>query len=240
MKKLNFYLVISLVGLAVFLSSCEKEDTSKDIIITFENVKLNAEGFQNNFPDGLILEDVNFYNDFEDFGVFAYWEGFAVSNNTDRETAGYDNQYSVYASSGAGGSKNFALVYSGFNEVSYCKFLENQEFNIKSLMINNSTYAALEIKNGGFGKKFEAGDWFKIIITGFDARGNETGKVEFYLADFRNGKSYICQEWTKVDLTNLGKVNKLEFTFASTDNDPVLGINTPEYACIDNIIYLAN
>ena len=104
-------------------------------------------------------------------------------------------------------------------------------------MINNTTYSFLAIANGDdFARKFDAGDWFKIIITGFSTNGNQTGKVEFYLADFRNGKSYICQEWTEVNLKSLGKVNKLEFTFESTDSGEY-GMNTPAYACIDDIIY---
>ena len=239
MKKLSFYLWVALAGAVMFFSSCEKEVEvikEKEVKISFENVVLNENGYQNDFPDGLILSDIDFYNYFDN--VWSSWEGFAVSNNTDRLTAGYGNEFSVYAPSAANGSEKFAIAYSGFNEVTNCQFAGNRELNFKSLMINNTTLTALALKDGLFSANaFGENDWFKIIITGFNANGNQVGKVEFYLADFRNGKSYICQEWTEVNLSALGKVNKLEFTFESTDNDPIYGMNTPGYACIDDIIY---
>lgn len=255
MKKINVYFLAAMASLFVF-SSCEKEIIREIEVpvevpievpviidreiqrISFESVQLNADGYQNNFPNGLILSDVDFYNYFDE--VWSSWEGFAVSNKTDRETAGYGNEFSVYGTGGANGSEKFGVVFAGFNETSNCKFLGNQEFKFESLMINNSTFAALEIKNGSaFCRKFENDDWFKIIITGIKANGTEAGKVEFYLADFRAGKMFICQEWTKVDLSGLGKVNKLEFTFESTDNG-MWGMNTPAYACIDDIIFSLN
>ena len=243
MKKLNYYLWLALVGVVVSFSSCEKEvikEVEKEVLvereiqrISFEYVELNESGYQNNFPDGLILSDVNFYNYKDEFS----WEGFAVSRLTDKTTQGWENQYSVYGDKGADNSEKFAVAFAGFNETTNLKFLSGQEFLFKELKINNSAYAALTVKNGdAFAKKFESGDWFKIVITGLKANGDETGKIEFYLADFRNGKSYICQDWTKIDLTSLGKVNKLEFAFDSTDTGE-WGINTPQYACIDNIIY---
>jgi len=239
MKKLNYFLVISLVGLSVFFTSCEREnETHRDVIITFENVELGEQGYQNHFPDGLILSDVDFYNHFyQSEQGWSFWEGFAVSRLTDRATVGMENQFSVYASSGAGGSAQFAVVYAGFLETTNARFLDGQEFQFRSLMINNTTWAVHALRDGSPpARAFRAGDWFKIIITGFDARGNETGKVEFYLADFRNGRSFILQEWARVDLTSLGEVNKLEFTFDSTDVGD-WGVNTPTYAAIDNIIY---
>ena len=249
MKKLSFYLFTAIAGSVFVFTSCEKEvevikEVKKEVIvekdtevqrISFEGVQLNEYCYQNNFPDKLLLSDIDFYNYFDDY--YFSWEGFAVSDNTDQLTAGYDNQYSVYAPNGANGSEKFAIAYSGFNEVTNLQFVGGQEFNFKSLMINNTTLVALALKEGLFSASaFGEDDWFKIIITGVNAAGSETGKVEFYLADFRNGKSYICQEWTKVDLTKLDKVNRLEFTFESTDNGD-WGMNTPGYACIDDIVY---
>ena len=245
MKKLNFYFVAALVAaFSVFFSSCQPEpDRYRDVIIMFEDVELGERGYKNDFPYGLILGDVDFYNHSGicEWGI-PVWEGFAVSRLTDRETPGFMNEFSVFASSGAGGSEQFAVIYYAGergNEVPSMRFLNNQEFKFRSLMVNNTTWAALDIKHGSdFSEPFENGDWFKLIITGFDAGGNETGIVEFYLADFRDGKTFVCQAWTRVDLSSLGKVNRLEFTFASSDVDPIFGINTPTYAAIDNIIYV--
>jgi len=63
--------------------------------------------------------------------------------------------------------------------------------------------------------------------------------IEFYLADYRfddNSKDYIVQNWTNLDLSSLGKVNKLAFRFSSTDNGS-WGMNTPSYVCLDNLKY---
>lgn len=238
-----FFLACISLSLVVF-SSCEEEEkivevpveVTKEVQrISFENVALGAEGYESNFPNGLVLADVDFYNNYDP--TYLSWEGFAVSKLTDKTTAGYDNQYSVYANGGADGSEKFALAYSGFYETTNIKFLSAQEFKFKELMINNSTLVALDMKSGSsFSKQFAAGDWFKLIIKGIKANGSEAGKVEFYLADFREGKTFICEDWTKVDLTSLGEVNKLEFTFDSTDKGEY-GMNTPAYACIDNIVY---
>ncbi len=242
MKKLHFYFFAVITGSALIFSSCEKEEVIKEVEketevqrISFESVELNNDGFQNNFPDGLLLSDADFYNHFDE--TWSSWEGFAVSSNTDQLTSGYDNEYSVYAPSGANGSEKFAIAFQAFNGTTNCQFIGNQEFKFKSLMINNSTLTLFALEDGlGVTRALGVNDWFKIIITGRDTDGNQTGKTEFYLADFRDGKSYICREWTEVDLTGLGKANKLEFTFESTDNGD-FGMNTPGYACIDDIIY---
>jgi hypothetical protein len=237
MKKLN-YLFAVLTAVA-FFSSCEDEtikevEVNKDVQrISFEYVELNENGYQNNFPEGLILSDVGFYNHYEE-EAYIYWEGFSVSDNTDKTTTGYENQYSVYANSGANNSEKFAVAFAGFYETTNLKFPGTQEYTFKSMMINNSTYAALYMKEGD--TKYEAGKWFKLIITGFDGEGNEKGKVEYYLADFTNGKSFICSDWTSLNLSSLGKVNKLEFSFDSNDTGDY-GINTPQYVCVDDIIY---
>ena len=105
-------------------------------------------------------------------------------------------------------------------------------------MLTNNTYAALAIKNGyGLATKFSTGSYYKVTITGISTGGTSTGSVDFYLADFRNGKSFICKDWTKVDLSSLGTVTKLIFTFTSTDTG-TYGINTPAYVCVDNIVYV--
>ncbi|GHT58198.1 hypothetical protein FACS18945_3860 [Bacteroidia bacterium] len=238
MKRINYYLWIALAGAMVFFSSCEKDEDRKEVKISFEDVALNENGYQNSFPDGLILSDVDFYNYSDEWS----WSGFAVSNNTDSVTAGYGNQYSVFGASGANGSQKFAVAYDGWYEgasyeTTYCQLPAGQAHQFKGLWVNNATVTALDMRNGsGFSKKFAAGDWFKIVITGFAENGTKTADAEFYLADFRNGKNFICNQWTFVDLSKLGKVNKLGFAFDSSDTGDY-GVNTPKYACIDDIVY---
>ena len=78
-----------------------------------------------------------------------------------------------------------------------------------------------------------AGDWFKLTIKGYYLKA-ETAAVDVYLADFRNNKSFLMKDWQKVDLTALGKVDSVAFSFSSSDNGD-FGMNTPAYVCIDNI-----
>lgn len=168
------------------------------------------------------------YNAEWDFGS---WEGFAISSKTDSVTNGFGNQYSVIAGKGADGSSKFALAYdTAVITLSYI----NSYQTVKSVMLTNSTYAYHEMKNGSnFSKKFTNGDWFKVVIKGF-FNNNKTGEIEFYLADFRDGKSIIIRDWTKVSLAALGKVEKITFSFDSSDKGD-FGINTPKYVCIDNL-----
>ena len=70
---------------------------------------------------------------------------------------------------------------------------------------------------------------------GIDEQGESTGTVEFYLADYRDGKADAVSEWTWVDLTSLGpNVSRLEFQLESTDVGD-FGMNTPAYFAIDNL-----
>ena len=138
----------------------------------------------------------------------------------------------MYSKGGANGSKQFAVAYVA-EEVSNFQFQDGMEKTIQSVMVNNSTYTYLSLRNGDkFSEAFETDDWFKLTFTGYNAKGNKTGVKEFYLADFRNGKIYICSDWTKVELSSLGNVNKIEISLSSSDK------GTPSYVCIDDLVYI--
>lgn len=84
-------------------------------------------------------------------------------------------------------------------------------------------------------------DFFQLIVRGTDGQGGYTGAVEFYLADFQdddNSLDYIVDEWTWVDLSSLGNVAGLEFSFDSSDTGDY-GINTPLYFAMDDLEYTA-
>ena len=78
-----------------------------------------------------------------------------------------------------------------------------------------------------------------MTIIGYNAAGDSVKSLDFFLADYRfadNSKDYIVDKWTVVDLTALGKVNKLTFRFSSSDNGDY-GMNTPAYVCLDDLQY---
>lgn len=166
------------------------------------------------------------------------WSGFAASNHTDATTAGYGNQYSAITGKGVDGSSAYAVGYPV--AVSTILF---KETTVSELYVTNSTYAYWSMKNGDdYAKKFGGDngteeDYFMLTIEGFDANSQSTGKVEFYLADFRSSdptKDYIVNTWKRVELKSLGKITRLEFSLTSSDNGD-WGINTPGYFCIDHV-----
>ncbi|MDR3651878.1 MAG: DUF4465 domain-containing protein [Paludibacter sp.] len=229
MKTSKLILAVSLFGLV--FTSCQNENNVQTTVVDFENVTLNSDSIWNgsDLTGSFISGNSTFMNSYN--ASWASWTGFSCSSKTDSVTTGYANQYSVIAASGALGSKKFAIAYDSA-AISIPKTFDY--YTIKSLYITNSTYAYHDIKNGSnFSKKFASGDWFKVIIKGY--KGNaQTGSIDVYLADFRNGKSTILKTWEKVDLSALGQVDLVTFTFDSTDKTAGW-INTPTYACIDNI-----
>jgi hypothetical protein len=177
------------------------------------------------------------------------WTGWVYSNETDTTTTGYENQYSVYGSGGQGGSSNFGISYIGIDYLSgsYKTIANDATLATPSTVVgayfNNTTYAALSMKFGDdFTKPFggdsgNVADFFKLIISGYDASGHKTGSVDFYLADYRfadNSLDYIVDAWTYVDLSSLGTVSRLSFDVDSSSKGDY-GINTPAYFAIDKL-----
>jgi len=235
MKSIKFLLSAAFV--AFLFSSCQPESNMPDsftvsTFVDFESVKLNADSIWNGSNgSGSFTTKVAAFNNKYNSTYFS-WSGFACSAKKDRVTAGYANQYSVSAGSGAAGSKQFAIAYG--TATMLCDSNSYGNFSIKSIGITNSTYAYLDMKNGSnYSKKFVAGDWYKVTITGY-LNNVKTAAVDYYLADFRNGKTFLPNTWNKVDVSALGNVDKVIFTFDSSDKGQ-WGMNTPAYACIDNI-----
>ena len=228
---------VVVAGLSVALTACNPETEVKTGMITFEDVALDTSGIFNgsngaySFSSGILTCPVLYM----EMNGFSWWTGIACSNHTNMDSVGLGNQYSVYAHSGANGSAKFALI--GTNGAP-CVF--QQPVDVKSLMINNSTYDYWALKEGndgaGYVTKFKAGDYFNVTVTGYDSTEVKTGQVVIPLAEFRNNQSYICSDWTKVSIEALGKVSMLTFTFDSSDKFGEW-LNTPTYVCIDNIVY---
>ena len=235
MKSIKFFLSAAI--LSFLFSSCQQETPLPDsftvsTVADFENVKLNSDSIWNGSDgSGSFTTKVATFNNSYNSAWFS-WSGFACSAKKDKITSGYANQYSVSAGSGASGSKQFALAYG--TATMLCEGNVYGNFSIKSIMLTNSTYTYLDMKNGSlYSKKFADGDWYKISITGY-LNNVKTASVDYYLADFRNGKTFLSNTWNKVDVSALGNVDKVIFSFDSSDKGQY-GINTPTYACIDNI-----
>ena len=212
-------------------------------VATFEDVALGEQGFWNGSDLSGEEDSGNYYGSFTS-SVFSFdniytaawgsYMGFACSSLTDTVTSGFTNQYIPKAGEGANGSAQFALAFDD-GAVFNCTYKEGYTNNtLKSVMVTNGTYVYNEIRDGGaYSKKFESGDWFKVTFTGYKGE-TETGSVDYYLADFRDGKTYINKEWVEVDLTPLSDATTVMITFDSTDKGQ-FGVNTPTYVFIDNL-----
>lgn len=234
--KRNLFLTAVLI--ALFSNAFNAQTT-----IDFESLTVPPEGYYNGSTDhsGTVnstetftyeLEDANFYVTYTQADGYGYWNAFAYSNQMDKTTQGWTN-YSSYADhtngGGANGSSNYIFSFGGDS------IMFDETVSIENAMFTNSTYAYLYMTDGS-GYIYTTDDYFILKITGILNDNTETGTVDFYLANFTNGNSYVIDDWTNVDLSSLGNVDGLKFSFASSDVGD-WGINTPTYYCLDDLQY---
>jgi hypothetical protein len=207
-------------------------------VADFENMNLGNQGFYNGSDNKGGFTSGNFRFTTNYTAQWDSWTGFAASTKTDVTTPGYANQYSAITGQGIAGTAGYAVAYP--SPVSTTTFKDTV---VSGVYVTNSTYAYLSMKFGDtYAKKFggDSGndqDYLVLTIEGFTSNNQSSGKVEFYLADFRNSdnsKDYILDSWKWIDLKSLGRISKLEFSLRSSDNS-ALGMNTPGYFCIDNL-----
>lgn len=192
----------------------------------------------------------------EGYGSWCYWcGGHAISNycSADIETyGGFQSQLTVYkkndvdptslfrAGGGHNGSDNFAVHFgyadnSGFglgeDALPTLTFADNVARVIDHMYVNNTTYALNCYMNGnGLTAKIGPDDWVAIVFTGY-VESEKSGEVKFFLC---NGPDNIITDWTKVDLSTLGKITKLVINITgSSDNG--YGFSQPAYFAYDDV-----
>jgi hypothetical protein len=228
------HIYLAIVATFLVFNAKSQSATTAD----FENLNLGTREFYNGSDKagGFTSGNFRFLTDYNE--SWNSWSGFAASVKTDFTTPGYGNQYSAITGKGVAGTPGYAVGYPV--PVSTVIF---QEAEVSGVYVTNSTYAYFSMKNGdAYSKKFggQTGndeDYFILTIEGFDTNNKSTGKVDFYLADFRNSTNsndYILDSWKWVNLKSLGRISKLGFSLRSSDNG-TWGMNTPGYFCIDNM-----
>ena len=167
------------------------------------------------------------------------WTGWAYSTTADVTTPGFGNQYSAF-SGGAGSGSAYAVAYLGFGAEPI--ELASGWRAPQSVKVTNTTYAGLAMRDGQDGfmnqTQFGQGDYYKLTFIGYDMAGQETGRVEVMLADYRGapGTHYVLSDWQQVDLQGLGTgVARIGLELESTDVG-TYGINTPTYVAIDDLV----
>lgn len=205
---------------------------------SFENMNLGTQGYYNGSDQSgsFLSGNFRFWNNYnKEWGT---WEGFAISNKTDKTTPGWSNQYSAITGKGVAGTPSYGVAYASPKATVTFK-----DTTVTGMYVTNSAYAYWSMKNGDdYAKKFggETGkddDYLILNIEGFNSDNVSTGKIEFFLADFgytNSTNDYILDSWKWVNLSKLGRISKLEFSMRSSDNGN-WGMNTPAYFCIDNL-----
>lgn len=201
------------------------------------------------FDDNFLPEESYFRGDSKDdvfysgsyafhvgyFPEFSAWSGYGMSNQTSTEFKGLDDQFHSSAGHGYSNSSNYCVAYPSGMYIDVTNSLDGDE--IGGVWVTNSAYAINSMSHGdSYGKAFETGDWFMATATGTAADGS-TKSVDFYLADYRSQdvtEHYMVQDWTWMDLSALGRVKKVTFTFKGSDTGK-FGLNTPAYICLDNL-----
>jgi hypothetical protein len=241
MRRLQTPFLAGLLGLGLLLVGT-RPAPAQTITIDFEDLYLDPESYYNGSDGagGFVSRGAFFNNNYN--AMFGSWKGWSYSNVTDVIHEGYQNQYSAYnlPDGGGDGAPNYGVAYN-FSPGDAVIYLPAGTAP-QSVRVTNTTYAGLSMLYGDmFAKKFGGvdgtdPDWFLLTIHGADDDWNETGRVHFFLADYRTENKYIIDQWTTVDLTPLGPATRLFFTLSSTDNDPIYGMNTPAYFAIDNLV----
>ena len=190
----------------------------------------------------------------EGYGSWCYWSGgHAVSNYVSGEISkygGFESQLTVYkkdvsglerTGGGHNGSNNFAVHYGyadnsgyGLTEASLpaLTFADGTARVIDHMYVNNMDYALnCYIDGNGLTAKIGDDDWVKLVATGYNAAGEKTGTASIYLC---NGPKNIMMDWTRWDLSGLGKVLKVTFNVTgSSDNG--YGFSQPAYFAYDDV-----
>lgn len=219
---------------------------AQETTVDFEDFGLQSEEFRNGsdgtqaFETELVSLPINFDD------TYSSWTGWALSTVTDNETPGFGNQYSAITGGGVDGSLTYATSY---NFLPNSLTLEESIFpngikELRGIYITNATYTYLSMRDGdAFAKKFGGADgndpdFFLLTIKGLNLE-MEADSVDVYLADYRfddNSEDYLLDEWMYVDLSNFSTGQDLSFHLSSSDVGQ-FGVNTPQYFCIDNIVF---
>ena len=211
-------------------------------VATFEDITVEEEGHisiddeEDDDRGSFVSGDYEF-----SFGCMSDWESwywYGYANSTATTYTSLDDQWNNIVGGGYAGSANYGVAYPGpWYGPAYVEVLNAEDGAvIPGFYITNTAWAYISMSEGKDAKKFEQGDWFKVTATGYDSDDNETGTVEFYLADFRSSNEaehYIVNDWRYFDLSSLGKVKKVKFELSSTDNGD-WGMNTPAYFAFDD------
>ena len=234
--KLIFVLAVTLLAAVSCLKSTNKQNFTWDVSFEEEGLKFHA-------------DDSTCFNSFVSFGNLIGFSavvsgeenenllgGFGICRGVDPTLTGTaaKTPYHCFAHPYLENEKTFAVFRQSGNMPE-----EQIIFNIPSaqstisprgvMLCNTHNFIQIAKLGNGFGEgKFTSGDWAEVKFTG-SLNGAETGSVSFRMADFSGGKEEIVEEWTLVDLSPLGSVDKIDISLSSSRE------NVFQVVCLDHV-----
>ena len=224
MRRCRWFLLVPFLGLA---ASAAQTTVSFDAHFTG-----SGEHVEN---AALADEAATFLNTYyESWGSY-YWAGFAFSTVSNVVANSYTNQYAA----AQGFPRAYAVGYDdGWHDSPEIRF--DLPAAPRSVRLNNTTYAALTIRDGdafGFSQPFGSNDVFVLTLTAYDVEGQVVATTNHYLADYRDGKTFIQTNWSQLDLSWMPPtVVSLVGTLETTDMGD-WGPNTPMYFALADFTY---
>jgi hypothetical protein len=182
-----------------------------------------------------------------DFGFYGGHAGISNYVGANWESEGnymYDLQAYMVTGGHSGTNFNTHFGYvdnydSGFgmnNTMPSLTFSDGTARVIDHMWVTNTTYVYNQLQAAGFGSSYVLSDesTFKIVAYGYETLDDtEPTECEFYLLD--KGKKFVT-EWTKWDLSVLGKVVKVSFNLeGSADMVGSYGLSVPAYFAYDDV-----
>lgn len=180
-----------------------------------------------------------------------YWGGgHAISNfvinNYETLPSGYSGWYELQFATPIGGHNNSSnfCIHNGYadffniqqydGKLAWFSFKNGKEQVVDHMYVTNTCYVLNSLTYGdGFNSPASNNTWVKIVAYGYNAKEEEVGTTEFYLC---NTGRQIVTDWQKWDLSSLGKVNKIVFNFAASDDQiGSYGLNCPAYFAYDDV-----
>ena len=179
--------------------------------------------------------------------------GHAISNYASNDYishGSYTHQLTVYdkdanglvtTGGGHNGSNNFAMHYGYFDNSEWNQttedalpaiyFKDDKARIIDHLWVCLSTYEYNCLYEGnGLTEPLGDGDYVKIEAIGHKEDGT-TVRTSIKVADLKSG---VIDDWTKWDLSSLGKVKRVQFNIIGT-NDNGFGFSQPAYFAYDDV-----
>lgn len=236
LKKLFPFALMATVVVFGFTACDDDDDNNETVIVqpadaaTFEDVTLGADSVLD-YTTGSNFTATGYTFNYEYNAAYGSWSGFVAAGKKDTSFKDYTTDKNTCVGHGYADSKNYVVYYPSYGEPSTIDLPKAQ--TVRGFYGAVNTYVQNSIKNGdGFARAFKKGDYLRLDCIGVKA-DNSTDTISYYIAEYPESTLIYAKDWTWFDLSNLGDVKKIYFSFDGTDKGQY-GLNTPTYLLIDN------